>query len=495
MRKSLTLALRAGTALAVAGVALSGCSLGPNFQRPAAPAAGYAETAPQPTVSADVPGGAAQSFKDGSDIVAQWWTLFQSPALNGLIEQALANSPTLKSAEAALRQAHENEKADVSILFPSVDGRFSSTRQKITGFGGGATIPPFSLHTASVDVSYGLDLFGAARRTYEADIAFTERARFQMEAARLSLTSNVVAAAVQQASLRAQIQATETILDLQTQQLGVLRNQLDLGAIAGADVLTQETAVSQTRALLPTLQKALGQNRNLLLALTGRYPSERLDAAFDLTTFALPTELPVSLSSQLVAQRPDIRASEAIAHAAAANVGVRTALMFPQISLSASLGTSNSDISNLFSPGTGIWSLGATLTQPIFHGGELLHKKRAAVAQYEGALEDYRGVVVSAFQNVADVLYALDVDAQAVKAQVDAERSASTSLSIAQNQYQTGATTFLTLLDAQRSYQQARINLVQAQATRYADTAALFAALGGGWWNRAENKDQVAEKN
>jgi len=476
--------------LILAGFLVTACSVGPDFKRPAAPAAGYSETALTATTSADVIGGAAQSFKEGEDIAAQWWTLFQSPELNRLVEQVLANSPTLKSAEAALRQVHELQRADFSVLLPAVDGQFSSSRQKTTGFGGGPPIPPFSMHTGSVNVSYGIDLWGAARRTYEADKARTERARFQMEGARLALTSNVVAAAVQHASLRAQIQATQTILDLQTQQLGLLREQLGFGAIAEADVLTLETAVAQTRAVLPGLEKALGQNRNQLLALAGRYPSERLEATFDLMSFTLPTDLPVSVPARLVAQRPDVRASEATAHAAAANVGVATALMLPQISLSASIGTSDSDIGNLFSPGTGIWSLAGALTQPIFRGGELLHRKRAAVAAYDGALEDYRATVVAAFQNVGDVLHALEVDAAAVKAQLDAERSANTSLSIAQNQYQIGSTSFLTLLDAQRTYQQARINLVQAQAARYADTAALFAALGGGWWNRPENQDQ-----
>ena len=491
LRKSLSKVLRTTTALVVAGFSLSACSVGPNFERPAAPGVNYSETAPQPTASADVTGGASQSFREGGEIAADWWALFKSPALNDLIEQALANSPTLKSAEAALRQAQELQSADFSVLLPAVDGSFSSTRQKTTGFAGGAAPPPFSMHTAQVRVSYGIDLWGAARRTYEADKAATEGARFRMEAARLSLTSNVVAAALQRASLRAQIQATQTILDLQTQQLGLLREQLRLGAIAEADALTLETAVAQTRALLPTLEKALGQNRNLLLALAGRYPSERLDADFDLATFALPTELPVSVPAQLVAQRPDVRASETLAHIAAARVGVATALMLPQINLSASLGTSNNDIENLFSAGTGIWSLAAGVTQPIFHGGQLLHQKRAAVAAYEGALEDYRGTVISAFQNVGDALHALEVDAVAVKAQLDAERAANTSLSIAKTQYDIGATNFLTLLDAQRTYQTARINLVQAQAARYADTAALFAALGGGWWNRPENQDQV----
>jgi len=475
---------------AAAGLILAGCAVGPNFKKPAAPAvSGYTrEPLSDVAAAADIPAGGAQNFIAGEGIAAQWWTLFQSPQLNALIEQAVKNNPTLQAAEATLRIAQENQKARQSILFPAIDAGLDARRQQsFNSFGGGATtVPAFTVTTASVSVSYAIDLWGGSRRAMESIKAQTEQARFQMEAAYLTLTSNVIVTAVQQASLRAQLEATQAILNAQEEQLGVLRTQLELGGIAEADVLTQVAAVAQTRAQLPQLQKLLAQTRNQLLALTGRFPDDALEAEFDLASLKLPENLPVSLPSELVQQRPDIRASEAIMHAASADIGVATALMLPQIALNASYGNSASRFSDLFSPGATVWSLGAGLTQPIFRGGELLHRRRAAVAAYDTAAAQYRGTVIGAFQNVSDVLQALQVDAAAVRAQLEAERAAAENFNIAQNRFQSGATSFITMLDAQRTYQQARVALVQAQAARYADTAALFVALGGGWWNRTE---------
>ncbi len=485
------------TSAAALSLILAGCAVGPDFERPAAPDVnGFTGTPlPAETASAAVPGGSVQKFIVGENITAQWWTLFQSPQLNGLIELAIRNNPSLQAAQASLRQAQENLSATKSVLIPSVDGHLDARRQKSYGnFGGptAVTIPAYTVTTASVSVSYALDIFGASRRALEGTRAQTEQARFQMEAAYLTLTSNVVVTAVQQASLRAQVAATQTILDAQEQQLGVLQKQLELGGVAEADVLTQLTAVAQTRAQLPQLQKQLFQTNNQLLALTGRFP-DRVAEEFDLGALQLPVTLPVSLPSQLVEQRPDIRAAQEVMHAASADIGFATAMMLPQISLGATYGSSASAFDQLFAASSGIWTLSGGLVQPIFHGGELLHKRRAAVAAYDAAAAQYRGTVLGAFQNVSDVLRALEVDAEAVKAQLEAERAAAQNLEIAQNRYQSGATNFLTLLDAQRTYQQARIALVQSQSARYADTAALFVALGGGWWNRPENKDDTAE--
>jgi len=481
-----------GAAIGSTALLLAGCAVGPDFERPAAPAiTGYTpDPLPARTAATDGAGGESQTFAMGEAVAGEWWTLFESPALNTLVAQALKNNPSLQEAQASLRQADEILAAQYGLLYPSVDGNFSLQRQKSFGaFGGGggaASIPAYTITTASVSVSYGLDIFGIARRTVESTTAQAEVARFQMEAAYLTLTSNVVAAAVQQAALREQIAATQDILDAQNQQRGVLRRQLELGGIPEAELLQQESAVAQTRATLPPLQKQLAQTTNQLLALVGRFPSEDLGDAFDLAALKLPRELPVSLPSRLVEQRPDIRASEAALHAASAQIGVATASMLPQLTLNGNYGTSASRVEDLFSAGTGIWSIGANVLQPLFHGGELLHKRRAAVAAYDAAAARYRGTVLGAFQNVADVLRALELDAEALNAQVTAERAAATNLDIARQQLQIGGTSFLTFLDAQRIHQQARIALVQAQANRYADTAALFVALGGGWWNRPD---------
>ena len=494
---SLAKVISRATVSTVAGFVLAGCAVGPDFERPAAPAtSGYtARSLPEATAAADGPGGIEQRFRVGEDITAAWWTLFQSPALNSLIAQAIKNSPSLKMAEAALRQAQETLYAQQGIIFPDITGDLSQLRQKSYGAfgrGGAVSVPAYTISTASVSVSYALDIFGGARRALESTKAQAEQSRYQMEAAYLTLTSNVVIAAIQQASLRAQVEATTAILDAQEQQLGVLQRQLELGGVAEADVLTQRAAVAQTRAQLPALQKLLAQSRTQLLALAGRFPDEEFGAAFDLGVMHLPADLPVSLPSQLVQQRPDIRASEAGVHAASAQIGLATAQMLPQISLNGRYGSSASSFADLLSAGAGIWSLSAGLTQPIFKGGELLHRRRGAVAAYDAAAAQYRGTVLSAFQNVSDVLNALQVDADALKAQSDAERAAAENFAIAQNRYQSGATNFLTLLDAQRSYQQARIALVQAQASRFADTAALFVALGGGWWNRTADSATTA---
>ena len=475
-------------------VLMAGCAVGPDFERPAAPSVkGYtAEPLPKHTAAADAAGKQSQQLMDGGDIPGQWWELFHSPALNQLVERALKANPNLQAAQATLRQAQENVYAAQGALYPEVNANGSVTRQKFVGAQFGQPNNPgsiFSLYNASVSVSYGLDLFGVARRTLEAMGAQEEFQRFQLEGAYLTLTSNVVTTAVQEASLRAQIAATRDVLDAESQQLDLLQNQYKVGGIALSSVLAQKTALAQTRATLPALEKQLALIRNQLATLAGYFPSENEEAAFDLEMLQLPQDLPVSLPSKLVEQRPDIRAAESLLHAASAQIGVATANMFPQLTLTGGAGSVATTSGALFSSGSGVWNLGANLAQPIFRGGMLLHQKRAAVAAYDAAAAQYRGVVLSAFQDVANVLDALQSDANIFEAQAAAAQSASDSLDIARKQYQFGASSYLTLLNAQLAYQQTRIALAQARASRYADTAALFQSLGGGWWNR---DDQAA---
>lgn len=481
--------------VAAVTASLTGCTIGPDFRRPEVASTAAFTREPLPASTAVVDGSAPQNFRVGEGISAQWWALFQSPQLNQLIEHALANNPTLQASQASLRQAQALLAAQRSILFPAIDGQVNATRQQsFANFGSGQaiTIPPFTITSASLQLSYALDVWGTSRRALETTKAQAEQAEFQLEAAHLTLTSNIVIAAVNQAALRAQYEATRTILDAQEQQLGVLRRQLELGGIAEADVLTQQTGVAQTRAQLPPIERALAQTGNQLLALAGRFPNDPLVSQFDLNELRLPENLPVSLPSQLVVQRPDIRAAEAFMHAANAQIGVATGLMLPQISLSANYGRSAMSFGALVDGGgSTVWGMAAGLTQPIFRGGELLNRRKAAVAAFDAAAAQYRGTVLTAFQNVADVLAALQIDASAVQSQLEAERAAAENLSIAQNRFQSGATSFLTLLDAQRTYQQTRIALVQAQSARYTDTAALFIALGGGWWNRDVTPQQA----
>jgi NodT family efflux transporter outer membrane factor (OMF) lipoprotein len=466
---------------------LTSCALGPDFERPAAPDANYSSRPlPAGTAAVDTASGIAQRFLPGESVAGEWWTLFQSPAIDALVDEAIANNPTLEAAEASLRQAESIYRAEADSFFPYIQGDANFNRaQSYQGFQGpGASRSPYSVATAQVSVSYSPDIFGATRRTVEGFGARRENARFQKEAAFLTLTSNVVLTAIEEASLSAQVAATGDILTVQEEQLGVLRKQLELGGIPEVQVLQQLTAVAQTRATLAPLQKAQSAARNRLLALVGRFPNQDKGEVIDLARLTLPRDLPVSLPSDLVAQRPDIRAAEATLHAASADIGVATANIFPRLTLNASYGSSAGSIQDLFGAGTGIWSIGGGLLQPIWRGGELFHRRRAVIAAYDAAAAQYRGTVLGAFQNVADVLRALEFDAVALAAQVDAEAAARKNFDIARLQLETGGTSFLAFLDAQRSYQQARIALVQAQANRFSDTAALFVALGGGWETR-----------
>jgi NodT family efflux transporter outer membrane factor (OMF) lipoprotein len=480
------MALAAGSALAL--LTLTACAVGPDFSPPETPAfAGYTpEKRPAPTASADVEGGAAQRFELGRDIPGDWWKVFRSKELDALIAEALRANPSLQAAQATLWQAKENLYAQAGVLLPSIDANSSVTRERFSPatFGQAGQGSIFNLYQTTVNVSYAPDVFGGKRRAIEASEAQAEYQRFELEATYLTLTSNVVTAAVQVASLRGQIDATEEILKAETDQLGVVRGQFDIGAAARADVLTQESEVANTRATLPPLQKQLEQQRHILLALTGRFPSQYRGDHLRLAAFRLPTRLPLSLPSQLVEQRPDVRAAEQQLHQASAQIGVAIANRLPQLSLTAEYGSAALNTATLFTPQTAIWNLAASGTQPLFHGFALMHQERAAKAAFEAADAQYRNTVLGAFQNVADALRALQLDAKTLAAEQEAVRAASATLDLSRSQYKLGAITYVTLLNAQRSYAQARLALVQAQAARFADTAALYQALGGGWWNR-----------
>ena len=487
---------KAAVVAAAAVIIVMGCAVGPDFHAPNAPDTKEYTVSPLPPETAATPGvgGAAQRWMPEQDIPSQWWLLFQSTALDQLIRQALAESPTLASAEATLRQAQETLRATIgSALFPRVDLGASVDREKISGAAVGqpnVRFAPFTLYNASVTVSYALDIFGGARRELESLRSQVDFQRFQLEGAYIALTANIVTTAVTEASVRAQIRDTQNIITAQQKQYEMVELQYKLGGVAYADVLAQRAQLAQTKATLPPLEKALTQTRHLLAVLVGKLPNEAGTLPeFNIEDLTLPQELPVSLPSSLVRQRPDIQASEALLHAASAQIGVATAALYPQITLSGSAGYTSTELINLFTPGTAIWSIGAGLLQPIFHGGELTAKRRAAIAAYDQAAAQYRSTVLLSFQNVADVLRALDLDANALKAQAEAESAAKDTLDLTHKQFKLGAISYLSLLNAERQYQQARISLVQAQAARFADTAALFLAMGGGWWNRPPRND------
>ncbi len=482
----ITQKLAVATAIALLA---AGCAVGPDYHRPPAPGVrGYtSRPLPAQIPSAETPSVASQKVVPSMDIPAQWWALFHSPPLNHLVEQAMKANPTLEAARATLHQAQENVYAAEGTLLPAIDASAAATRQQTRGAQFGLPANPgslFTVYNASVSISYGLDVFGGARRTLEGLGAQAEFERFQLEGAYLTLASNVVTTAVQEAALRAQLSATREIIDVESQQLDVLKRQFDVGAVPRSTVLAQATALAQTRANLPALEKQLALVRNQLTTLTGRFPSDDEGDTVDLETLQLPQELPASLPSALVEQRPDIRASEALLHAASAQIGVATAAMFPQLTLRGNVGSVATSTGKLFASGSEIWSVGANLLQPLFRGGTLTHERRGAVAAYQAAEARYHSTVLAAFQDVANVLDALQSDADILQAQSAAAQAASDSLDMVRKQYEAGAASYPVLLNAQQAYQQTRIALALARASRYADTAALFQALGGGWWNR-----------
>ncbi len=494
---------------------LSACSVGPDFTRPAAPQnAGYAPQAlPQTTASAAVQGGNAQHFVSGADIPFDWWTVYQSPALDALVERAFRANPTVEQAKAALLQAQENVYAQQGYFFPTVGVSYQFQRQMVAGNlaasvapgcqGNGhcitafqSTSAPFNkalyynFHTAQLTVGYTPDVFGLNRRQVESLEAQAAVQRYELEATYITLAANVVAAAVQEVSTRAQIAAAKEIIAINEKGLELLRAQQKDGYAMGIDVAAQEAALAAAKQLLPPLQLQFEQTRDLIRALVGNLPNQDVDQAFDLAALHLPDNIPLSLPSKLVDQRPDVRAAEEQLRAANAQVGVAIANRLPLFSITAAAGGTATQIGQIFDSGGPFWSIIGSVSQPVFDGGTLLHRERAADQALYQAAAQYRSTVITAYQNVADTLHALISDADALSAAVDAEVAAKKTLDLTQAQMNRGYVNYLTLLSAQQAYEQALLTLVQAQATRFGDTAALFEALGGGWWNRKEIAEQ-----
>lgn len=490
-RAALTVALLA---------ALAGCAVGPQFASPDAPAdAGYRKDAlAAQTRGVDgVPQGDAQRFIKATPVQARWWSTFKNSELDRRVDLALANSPTIAAAQAALRQAEANVDATRGGLFPTVNANAGATRSKsaLGGFSnsgntGGSTTPgvarsggsAYTIYNAGVSVSYAPDLFGGVRRGVEAQQSLADAQRYQLGATYLTLASNVATTSFREAALREQIRSTEEIVSLFNEQLDLVQKQFDVGAISMGDVLQSRAQIASAQAQLPALRQQLAATQTQLAVYLGQTPASAEVTALSLDAIVLPTDIPVSLPSELVRQRPDIRAAEAQLHRATAQVGVATANLFPQISLTGSWGSQAVDGgSDLFGSGTSVWSLGLNLLQPIFRGGTLRAQKRAAEAGLDQASANYRSAVLTAFQDVADSLRALELDAESLVAQSEAERATASSLDLVKKQYRDGSINYLQVLDSTRLYQQARLALIAARAARLADTAALYASLGGGW--------------
>jgi NodT family efflux transporter outer membrane factor (OMF) lipoprotein len=497
---------------AASAVMAGGCAVGPRYHRPVVPAdAGYAPAAlPAATSAADVRGGEAQRFAAGRDIAFEWWELFQSPALDALIKKAFAANPTVAAAQAALAQAEELVYAQQGFFYPTVAAQFQPERHKVSGNtnasstigvqGNGQDLLPgledphhephnvpsyYTFYTAEVSVGFVPDVLGLNRRQVESLAAQKDAQRFTLEATYITLASNVVGAAIQEASLRAQIRATHEIIEASEKSLGILRDQFRLGFAMRIDVAVQEAALAQIQAALPPLDKQLEQTRDLIRALVGQLPVAE-QPAFELDAFELPAEIPLSLPAKLIEQRPDVRAAEAQLHAANAGVGAAVAAMLPQFSITGEYGGNATQIPWMFRSGGPFWSLYGSVNQPIFQGGTLLHQERAANEALKQAAAQYQSTVVAAYQNVADTLHISLSDAETLAADVAAEKSAKETFELTRRQAEIGYVDTLTLLNAETAYQQTLLTRVQAQASRYGDTVALFQALGGGWWHRKE---------
>jgi NodT family efflux transporter outer membrane factor (OMF) lipoprotein len=472
--------------LCCALAALGGCAAGPDYQPPAPPqAAGFTREALTATAAAPGPQGAAQHFDPQAIIAPQWWTAFGSPGLNALVEQAFQHNPDVQAATAALRAAQEDLAAQRSALLPNAQLGYSPSRQQNAVGTISPTLtsgaPQYTLHTAQLSVSYAPDVFGLGRRTVESLAAQAEQQQRQLDAVYLTLAANVVASAVQEASLRAQIEAASQAIASGEKALQLLRVQARAGQASGLDVAAQESTLAAARAALPPLRKQLEQTRNAIAALAGKTPDEAGIARLNLATLELPATLPKLTPAQIIERRPDVRAAEAQVHAASAQAGIAVANRLPQFSIDASYGGSSEKFARMFAGGNVFWAVIGNATATLFDFGALEHKQKSAEAALDQAAAQYRGVALAAFQNVADALYALSTDADALAAAADAEASAQKTLAITRRQLEGGDVNALALCTAEQAYQQASAALVQARAARLADTAALFQALGGAW--------------
>ena len=485
----------------LAGLALlSGCAAGPDYVRPVASlpttfvesvrssGADKAAHNPQEPALLTIAGEPAQRIVMASDIPSQWWELFRSEALNSLIQDSLKNNPNILAAQAALRAAQENTAAQSDTDLPTVTASFTPTRQRISNAlsspaGNNASI--YNLHTAQLSISYTPDVFGANHRLTESLQAQADTLHYQLQATYLTLTSNLVNAAIQEAALRGQLNALEAIVASQKKLLVMVERQRVLGNASELDLATQQAALAAAEANVPGIQKQLALERDQIKMLAGRFPDDSRTPQFELSSLHLPEEIPLTLPSLLVEQRPDVLAAEAQLRAANATVGNAIANRLPNITLGVNaLGSTAYQLSDLFKSGTLFWNLAGSITQPIFDGGVLRHKQYSAQAAYDQAAAQYRATVLAAFQNVADSLQALDSDTHALQAAIKSEQAATRLLTIMQRQLALGDISPLSLLSTEQNAQQAQLALVQAKANRYADTVALFQALGGGWWNK-----------
>lgn len=464
------------------GAGLVACAVGPDFISPSAPqnVAYLKNGLPKETLTAD---GRSQSLLSGTMSDSRWWEMFKADSLNTIVDEALKQNASLQASEANLRQSQDLLRAGYGIFFPQVSARLGASRNSIapiqSGLPNSGSI--FNLSTASANVSYVLDVFGGERRQVEALRAQVDFQKYSTDAAYLILSANVVNTSIARAAYLEQIKSTEELIALEKDQLKVAQAQVTGGTAAYATVLSIQTLIASNEASIAPLRQRVSQAEHLLAVLEGVDPSHVNLSDITLESLTLPSDIPVSLPSELVRARPDILAAEAQMHVASADVGVATANMYPSISLNAGYGVANNSFASLSGSSQQFWTIGPSINIPIFAGGSLYYAKQAAIDAYQQTQAIYRQTVLAAFSQVADCLTALEHDAQALQGQSDARRYAADALKLQQVSYNAGLVDYLSVLVADVQYHQASIAYLQALAQRYQDTVALYVALGGGW--------------
>jgi NodT family efflux transporter outer membrane factor (OMF) lipoprotein len=454
---------------------LSACAAGPDFVRPTAPATERFTTEELPDIQL-----ATRDADAGAAPGREWWTVFHSAKLDDTVRAALEGNRNLRVAQANLVQAREIYAASTGARLPDAELTAANARNKYgAAFLGGFQLPPFTAYSVGVNVNYILDYTGGVRRSIEEQQALAEAREHEATAAHLSLTGNVVLKALAIASARARIRAAEGILEEDSRNVDLVKKALEEGSVARVDLLTAQSQLAQDQTLLPPLRQELSAARHALAVLVGQPPGNWSPPDFDLEDFMAPSPVPTSLPSELARRRPDIRASEAQLHAATAGVGVATANLYPQIKLTGSLSQQALKVGDLFDNSAFAFGLSGNLTAPLFNGGRLRAERRAAEAARQAALSNYEQTVLSAFGQVADVLAALEHDAQAIAAQEGALNIAENNLTLTRESYSAGNVGVLQILEAERSVQRARIGVAGAHAQQLQDSAELIVALGG----------------
>jgi len=472
-------------------LALTGCAVGPDFVRPDPPAVDRYVPEEQTLIIVPV-NGQAQHFALDAEVVANWWRLFKSPKLDALVQEAISHNQSLQAAQASLQRSQENLRAGYGIFYPQVDLAAGLSRQRFSAarFGSPAS-SIFNLLTMSTTVSYALDVFGGQRRAVEGLGAQRDFQHYTVLAAYLTLSGNIVNTVIARAAYAAQIAATRKLIEIQQEQIAIAETQVQAGIVAYASVVDLKAKLAALQATLAPLEQKLSQTEHLLSTLTGHAPGERMLAQVDLDEITLPADLPVSLPSKLVRQRPDILAAEATVHENSANIGIATAELLPSFTLSGTYGQNTRNLADVFMSSGNFWSVGANIVAPLFHGGTSWLHRKAAIAAYQQSLANYKQTALDALAQVADILLALEHDAEALRSYAQQLDLTQESVHLAQTNYQAGLVNYSYVLSIQSQFFQAKLAYLQVQAQRLQDTAALFVALGGGWWNDGKQEESL----